>query len=343
VNVSQTIQRVDRVVIVGGVGGTNVGESLMRAGADLGCKTVIMDAARAMSSLPLMQSLMWRLGGHRPLYLGDFSRRLVATHRFEAIKVLLVTGAGPVTHSALKQLRAQGVICINYSTDDPWNPAHRAPWHLRALPEYNVVFTPRRSNIGDFRALGCADVRYLPFGYDPHLFGRCEPAPGCEGPPCLFVGGADRDRVEFFRAFIRAGGQPTLVGGYWDRHTELRSLAIGHKSAAELCQLTAGAAVNLCLVRRANRDGHVMRSLEIPAVGGFMIAEDTGEHRELFGGEGECVLYFRDAGEAARKARWALERPAERRRMANACHARIIGGGHTYTDRLRNMLAAVPA
>jgi hypothetical protein len=48
-----------------------------------------------------------------------------------------------------------------------------------------------------------------------------------------------------------------------------------------------------CPVRRASRDGHIMRSFEIAAVGGCMLAQDIDEHREIFGSEGEAVVYFR--------------------------------------------------
>jgi spore maturation protein CgeB len=86
-----------------------------------------------------------------------------------------------------------------------------------------------------------------------------------------------------------------------------------------------------------------MRSFEIPACGGFMIAEDTAEHREIFGPEGECVLYFANAEEAAHKTRQALADPAARRRMALAAHRRITRGANTYRDRLKQMLEALPA
>src|SRR4051794_8547867 len=80
--------------------------------------------------------------------------------------LLIATGAAPLTRSALRRLRGRGVACVNYATDDPWNKAMRAPWHLRALPEYDTVFTPRSANLNCFREIGCAAVHYLPFGYD---------------------------------------------------------------------------------------------------------------------------------------------------------------------------------
>ena len=71
--------------------------------------------------------------------------------------------------------------------------------------------------------------------------------------------------------------------------------------------MPCGAAkVNLCLVRRAKRDGHVMRSFEIAAVGGCMLAQDTDEHREIFGPEGEAVRLFSRRAAPARARCYAI-------------------------------------
>src|SRR5262249_52481194 len=126
--------------------------------------------------------------------------------------------------------------------------------------------------------------------------------------------------------------------GYWERYRAFRAYALGTKSPKVIHALTAAAKVNLCLVRRANRDGHVMRSFEIAAAGGCMLAQDTDEHREIFGPEGEAVVYFRDAKEAAQRARVLVCDSSERKRLAEGLHRCIIGGLHTYADRLATML-----
>jgi spore maturation protein CgeB len=235
-----------------------------------------------------------------------------------------------------------GIVCVNYSTDDPWNPALRASWHLRVLPQYDAIFTTRRANIGSFADIGCGEVHYLPFGYDEWLF--CHRVRALDGPApdVLFVGGADRERVAFMSEFMRTEPRVALVGGYWDRFPAMRPYATGLRTPEALCALTAAAKVNLCLVRRANRDGHVMRSFEIAAVGGCMLAEDTDEHRELFGPDGEAVVYFSTPGEAAERARLLLADPAERARLSAAVRARISHGAHTYRDRLISILEAAP-
>jgi spore maturation protein CgeB len=74
-----------------------------------------------------------------------------------------------------------------------------------------------------------------------------------------------------------------------------------------------------------------------------MLAQDTDEHREIFGPEGEAVVYFRDAKEAAKRARALLCDLSERKRLAAALHRCIVAGAHTYAHRLATMLGIAKA
>jgi spore maturation protein CgeB len=326
------------LAIVGNAGGTNVGESLRRAAISAGYSVVFFDARDAVGGSRVLRALTWRFADRRPPWLERFAAKVISVCTTAPPRVLIATGAAPLTQRALRKLRSLGITCINYATDDPWNPAQRASWHLRALPDYDVVFTPRRANIADFHRLGCASVHFLPFGYDHTLFTPAEVTLDTAGYDVLFVGGADRDRLAFVQDFMSAGAQMALVGDYWERYRATRPYALGHKSPAVLRDLTAAAKVNLCLVRCANRDGHVMRSFEIAAIGGCMLAEDTEEHRTIFGGDGDSVHYFRTPKQAAALARVLIDHPAERARLAASVRDRVSRGAHTYRDRLCTIL-----
>jgi hypothetical protein len=328
-----------KLAIVGGFGGTHIGGSLARAAAELGLNAITFDIADARRGPRLLRALVWR-ASHRPLYLAQFSAGVVQGCSRDRPDLLVSTGAAALTERSIRALRVMGIFCMNYSTDDPWNPNQRSRWHLRALPAYDTVFTPRRANIEDFRNLGCQDVRYLPFGYDDAIFGDRASGADVRSHDVLFVGGADRDRVAFISGFMEQGPPVTVVGAYWERTPALRPYALGHRSPEELRALTAAAKVNLCLVRRANRDDHVMRSFEIGAIGGCTIAEDTPGHRAIFGADGEAVRYFRTPAEAAALATALVPDAAERARLAAAIRARVTRGSHTYRDRLATMLSA---
>ena len=328
-----------KLALVGMFGGTHLGGSFARAAERMGVETVAFDANEAFSGPRLLRTLSWRLAGHRPPRLSRFSAHVVASCLQQRPDVLVALGTASLTRAAIRRLSSAGTTCMAFCSDDPFNKTQRADWHLAALPAYHIVFTPRRANIADLRALGCADVRYLPFGYDEALFSPCIAESATQDLDVLFVGGADQDRVEFMREFVRSGLRVGLIGGYWDRFAETRAYALGFKTPKELCTLSAAAKVNLCLVRKANRDGHVMRSFEIAAVGGCMLAEDTDEHREIFGPEGETVFYFRNAAEAANKASWLIGNAEERSRMKQAVRKRAGGAENTYRARLAAMLA----
>jgi spore maturation protein CgeB len=81
-----------------------------------------------------------------------------------------------------------------------------------------------------------------------------------------------------------------------------------------------------------------MRSLEIPAMGGCMLVEDTPEHRALLGPPGHAAAYFETIPHMLEQLRWLLSAPDERIRLAATAQRCVRQARHTYADRLRSML-----
>ncbi|MES2604939.1 MAG: glycosyltransferase [Pseudomonadota bacterium] len=332
-----------KLLVAGGMGGTNVGESLQRAATRLGIHTVQLNTRDAYAGSRLWQLINWHLRGKRPVNQHGFEQKLLQACREERPDVLLTTGLAPLSASVLKQIGALGVRRINFLTDDPWNPAHRAEWFLAALPQYDLVCTPRRAMEDDLQALGCRQIRYVPFGYDEELFFAPSPADiaaatTVPAADVSFAGGADPDRVPYMQALLDAGFTLALYGDYWRRHAATRHIARGIADVATVRVVVAKAKVSLCLVRRANRDGNCMRTFEVPAIGGCMLLEDTAEHREIFGAEGINVLYFADQASMIEQTRRLCNDAALRQRLAANAHQLMMTGGHTYRDRLISML-----
>lgn len=334
-----------RILLVGNAGGTNVGASLGEAAKSLGLPVRLVDATRAMDGPGWLRRFKWHFRDHTPTRLAAFSREVVDLCNEWKPNLLLTTGAAPLTYDALAGIRALGIRCCNFSTDDPWNPSHRSHWFVKALSAYDVIFTPRRGNLDDMRRVTRAAVLHLPFGYDPGLFFPVELTPGEReelASDVMFAGGADGDRVPYISALQRAGMRVALYGTYWDRFAETRSLTQRQADVVRLRKATAAARVSLCLVRRANRDGHSMRTFELPAMKACVVMERTTDHVDLFGAEGTAALYFETVSEMVEKVRWLLDHPDRRWQMAQEAHRLIVEGRHTYPDRLRSMLEAAP-
>lgn len=338
-----TRQLTNRLLIVGNRSGSNIGGCFERAAIELGIPVSVVEASLGTAAPRLVQFFAWRVLGKRPIFLNRFSRQLLEICERWRPECLAAIGTAPINAQTLSKLGALGILTVNYATDDPWNPAHRATWFLRALPQYNIVFSPRRANLRDLKNLGAPQVVYLPFGYDPDLhhpvvaFRR---GWNIVASDVIFAGGADADRVPYIAALVQTGIKIALYGDYWERFAQTRAYTHGHVDPETLCQATGAAKISLCLVRRANRDGHVMRSFEAPAMGACMLVEDTLEHREFFGQEGQAVVYFKTIDQMLDQTRWLLDHPEERARLAATAHARIVNGHHTYRDRLETILAS---
>ena len=330
-----------KLVLIGQFADEHLGFHLRAAAGDLGLDTHCLEAARAYAGPLLSRKANWWLRGRRPNRLDSFSGEVARDCRDFRPEVVLTTGLAPVHAAAVRQIRALGARTVNYLTDDPWNAAHHAPWFLEALPCYDHVFSPRRANLDDLRRAGCPSVHYVPFAYAPHVHHPEEPTPAertALESDVIFAGGGDRDRVPYITALRKAGLTIALYGGYWDHFPETRALSRGKASPAFLRKAIRSSKVALCLVRRANRDGHSMRTFEVPAVGAAMLMENTEEHRDLFGPEGQAALYFDHIPEMTEKARWLLDHGAERARLAEAARRIVTLGAHTYRDRLCQML-----
>lgn len=282
-----------RLLIIGNSRPTHVGHHFLRAAISLGWDVEIMDLNAAYEAPLWMRRVCWHLMGHRPVHLRAFSDAVVARcHDFKPDWVL-VTGIAPVNAEALQRLRQAKFLVVNFLTDDPWNRQHHAPWFLKSLRLYGHVFNPRHANEPNLRDHGVASYSYLPFAYSPEA--HYPPSDVSEEErqkwrnKIVFIGGADADRVAVVRKLVKAGVSVALWGGYWKDHDDLAAYAHGHADEETCRRIVASAGANLCLVRRANRDAHSMRSYEIPAMGGQLLVEDTPDHRELFG---EQAVYF---------------------------------------------------
>ncbi len=329
-----------RILVVGMAQRGHVGSFFLEAARSTGKEARLEDAKDAFEAATWRRRVNWWLRGHRPADLAGFSQRVLNVAEEFGADIVIATGLAPLDVACISALRQKQTITVNYSTDDPWNPRQRGRWFLDTLPHYTAIFTPRRSNVSDFSSHGCKNVYYLPFAYEPSLHFVERPTVEEEknfAADVVFAGGADRERLPLLKALIETGLRVDLYGAYWGREPATRARWKGHAEPQTLRKAIAAAKVCPCLVRRANRDGHAMRSYEVPAIGGVILAEATDDHKEMFGEEG--ALYFRDIPEMITKAKWLIAHQADARQMAECARVRVTAGPNTYRDRLETILA----
>ena len=89
-----------------------------------------------------------------------------------------------------------------------------------------------------------------------------------------------------------------------------------------------------------NHDLHTSRSMEIPACGGFMMAERTVEHQKLFKEDKEAV-FFSSKEELLKKCKYYLSHDEERIKIVENGRNRCLKSGYSNIETLRRIIDEV--
>jgi hypothetical protein len=298
-------------------------------------------------ALTLPYRAFHRLGG--PHDLAGVNRQLRAVDPGFAPHLLWIEKGLTVEAATLRALRARWpqTVMLNYSGDDMFNLRNQSrQWHA-GLRLYDVHVTTKRHNVPELEEAGARDVFHVDKAFDPLVHRPMPVTPEVRarfGGDVGFVGWPEAERAASMLHLARHG-VPVRIWGPWGRlrlpHPNLR-IEGRPLWSDDYARALSAFRINLCFLRKANRDRHTTRSVEIPACGGFMLAERTEEHMALFEEDREAV-YFSSDDELLDKARWYLAHEDDRVRIAEAGRRRCWTGGYTYQRRLEQVLAHLAA
>lgn len=292
--------------------------------------------------------IAWRLGW--PLDLSNINNHLVTLVKETQPDIVWIDKGILVCRETLLHIKQSvpNVRLVHYNPDDPFGTYGKAGWRrfLRAMPVYDMHFVPRRQNIPEYVEAGCRHViQNIPtWGFDPEVHRPYQVESKFAEhfvADVGFLGAFEQDRAEKLLYLARRGVTIRLAST-WPTHHQHENLrwasipVVGVEYAKALCCFKIG----LCFLRKANRDQHTSRSIEIPACGTFMLAERTEEHRQLFE-EGQEAEFFSTPEELYDKIRFYLTNEAVRIAIAQAGRERCIRSGYDYRSRMRIMLGQV--
>jgi spore maturation protein CgeB len=137
------------------------------------------------------------------------------------------------------------------------------------------------------------------------------------------------------------GIKVTVYGNGWSSWISKNpNLIVKNKPiyAEEYVKAINSTKINLCFLRKINRDDVTSRSVEIPACGGFMLGERTLRHLEYFE-EGKEAEFFGSDKEMLEKVRFYLENADKREKIARAGRERCANSGYSMRTQLEQMLS----
>jgi spore maturation protein CgeB len=241
----------------------------------------------------------------------------------------------------IDQLKLYGFKVANYNPDNPFIFSGRGSGNenvKNSIGKYDLHFVYDKSVQKKIEEEYSIKTAYLPFGFElsESLYNECILQP--EIMKACFLGNPDNERATFLKELLRKGIAIDIYGNDWNKF-------INHPNASlfppvygdEFWKILRRYRVQLNLMRVHNINSHNMRSFEIPAVGGIMIAPDTPEHR-IFFENGKEVFLFQNSDECLKKINRVMDLSADNaNKIRNNARHRSISSGYSYKDRAKTV------
>ena len=282
-----------------------------------------------------------------PIDLNKVNKSIIENiYQFNPKIVFIVKGNTifPNTLRKIKKIDNQ-IKLISWSLDDMYAFHNRSLFYTLGLKYYDEVFTTKSFNVNELKKIGAKKVHFIfqAFSKSKHI---CNNLNVTATKDVSFIGFPESSRFNSISNLANNGIKIELAGGggKWNKKKYLgnKNIIIHGKDYFEkdYSNFISSSKINLCFLRKINRDLHTSRSLEIPACGGFMLAERTIEHEKLFKDKKEAVFFDND-NDLLEKVKYYLKNDLERERIKASGYKRCISSNYSYDDMLEEILSKI--
>lgn len=342
-----------------GYGSTSRGFYEAFQSLDVDIQAVNLNDYQARNS-SVQAKLRYKLRSHRPRWqdIAKLNDAVIQAAHEQEPDLLFFFPLSYVLPETLKATRQYG-LNFAFFVDDMFNRANQTFNFVESIKHTDCILTTKSYNVPEFEAAGAPLVLFVNNSYAP----SCHYPVTLTGDDCrqfggdiAFVGTFRPERADFLGQLIRSLPPTTrfnIWGGGWNKMQrpiywrkrarwsmwrQLQQCIRGSEVWCEdMSRVFRANKINLGLLNRANRDVQTTRTVEIPACGGFLLAERTDEQRALFE-EGREAAYFGSFDELVDKIRYYLAHDDERQRIAQAGYERCMASDYSYIDRARFIL-----
>lgn len=285
---------------------------------------------------------------HVPIYLPDSTganQKIITSLKNKKFDVLWIDKGVTIYPRTLKLARklCPTIKIISYSPDNMALRHNQSQQYLKSLPYYDYVITNKSYIIEDMKRLGAKKVIFVNNTFEPtfhYPHNVSDDDIKRLGGDVGFIGTWEKERCESILYLANHGIKVRVWGGgKWLEYKHYSpNLKIEEKGlySEDYCKALRAFKINLCFLRKINFDQQTTRSVEIPACGGFMLAERTNEHIALFE-ENKEAAYFSSDAELVKKCKFYLSHNEERISIMKKGYSKTIIADYSNKGMIKSI------
>lgn len=310
----------------------------------------VVNCTKKISFLYRLSNKLFQKG--IPVYLPDCSNEnkkiisQVKKNKYDIIWIDKGLTICPDTLKIIHKIQPNAKI-VNYSPDNMIERHNQSQNYLDCIPLYDYHFTTKSFILNELCSMGAKNVYFVRKSYeDTFHYPRQINYDDLQrlGADVGFVGAWEQDRMESILYLTRNGIKVRVFGNKeWKKcKGDNDNLIIENHGLydEDYAKSFKCFKISLCFLRKINYDQQTSRTMEIPACGGFMIAERTEEHLKLFKENKEAV-FFSSNEELLKKCLYYLSHEKEREKIAKAGYRRCVNSGYSNVETLKKLLMII--
>lgn len=258
--------------------------------------------------------------------------------------ILLVLKGVHIKAKTILNIKKKIKIIANWNPDDFFNPLNSNNNIIECFDKYDLIFSPRPHLFDEYRSRGAKRIQLLDWYYLPEVQHPLHTTEGIAREytqDVSFIGTWSPRRERLLSSI----GDFNLAvwGAQWDKATSLfrKTIKINPPIyGREMARLIEKSKININILTIENKDTTNVRNFEIPACGGFQLAEHSNRVSEIFQEDIE-ISTFNSELELKYKVEYFLNREDKRNTIINNGFQKIANGHHAILDRVSTLIDVV--
>ncbi|MBC1605345.1 glycosyltransferase [Listeria rocourtiae] len=259
--------------------------------------------------------------------------------------ILFVVKGLWVSEETIFYAKQRNVKTIHFHPDFLFDDCYHTSEILnKAILAYDVVVTPKTTEVRKYKEYGCENVHFTRYAFDPDIHRKIEMSMQdaiLYQADVAFVGRMEPFRAKALDRIAQEEYDLKVWGTKWDKipyKYELKNhCTLRPAFCEEMVKVFQGAKISIGFLTKLSREQHTARTFEIPACGGFLLGMRTDEQMEILK-PGVEADFFDTTEELLEKVAFYIKNETVRERIAQKGYEKVIKMNATYENRVKEIL-----